>query len=230
VDFLRFAAKVKRVSESRIQETLSRCGIADLRNRRIGNLSKGYRQRVILAQALLGDPDILVLDEPTVGMDPDQVVRVRALIKELAVSKTVLLSTHSLADAYFLCDRVVILDRGRVLAVGTPQGLIHRHEDQLAVLVTVDAPQGEVAGRLEEIPGMVSVERKGWSAPETFLCKIETARSVDAFTTLCSVVSERGWRLHQVAYEMPTLEEVYLRLMAAQERGEVNRQPEKGNN
>lgn len=222
-DFLRFVARVKRVSASRIEETLGMCGIADLRNRRIGNLSKGYRQRVILAQALLGDPDILVLDEPTVGMDPDQVVRVRELIKTLATAKTVLLSTHSLADAYFLCDRVVILDRGRVLAVGNPQELIYRHEDQRAVLVTIDAPQGDVARRLQEIPGVISVEEKGGAsgAPGSFLCKIEAAKSADAFTTLCSVVSERGWRLHQVAYEMPTLEEVYLRLVAARERGET---------
>jgi ABC-2 type transport system ATP-binding protein len=122
-DFLSFARTVKRANAQQCATVVAQCGLEDWLHRRIGTLSKGYRQRVVLAQALLGDPPILILDEPTVGMDPEMAVKVRGLIKALAGSRTVLLSTHSLAEACLVCQRVMVLHQGRLLAEGTPQEL-----------------------------------------------------------------------------------------------------------
>ena len=122
-DFLVFARTVKRADAQQCATAVAQCGLEDWLHRRIGTLSKGYRQRVVLAQALLGNPPILILDEPTVGMDPEMAVKVRELIKALAGSRTVLLSTHSLAEACLVCQRVMVLHQGRLLAQGTPQEL-----------------------------------------------------------------------------------------------------------
>jgi ABC-2 type transport system ATP-binding protein len=130
-DFLRFVQVVKQASAQEVEGTITRCGLADWLHRRIGTLSKGYRQRVVLAQALLGNPPLLILDEPTASMDPEMAVRIRALIKSFAGTRTVVLSTHALAEASALCHRVLVLHQGRILAQGTPQELFPEHRVSL---------------------------------------------------------------------------------------------------
>ena len=120
-DFLDFVGSVKKVDRHTRAEVVAQCGLDGWLHRRIGTLSKGYRQRVMLAQALMGDPPILILDEPTSGMDPEMAVQVRKLMKVLAGARTILLSTHSLAEAALVCQRVIVLHQGRVLAQGAPQ-------------------------------------------------------------------------------------------------------------
>jgi len=122
-DFLAFVKEVKRATALQLDAVVMQCGLEGWLRRRIGTLSKGYRQRVVLAQALLGDPPILILDEPTVGMDPEMAVQVRELIKPLAGSRTVLLSTHSLVEASAVCQRVLVLNQGHLLVDGDPQVL-----------------------------------------------------------------------------------------------------------
>src|SRR5947199_108960 len=137
--YLTFVARLKRIARPAHQEAVGRalaaCGLEAVARRRIGTLSKGYRQRVVLAQALLGDPPILILDEPTVGMDPEMAVKVRGLIKGLTGSRTVFLSTHSLAEACLVCQRVLVLHSGRLLAQGTPQELF---SEQAAITALED--------------------------------------------------------------------------------------------
>src|SRR3989442_1338177 len=122
-DFLSFVRTVKKAAAPQFDAVISQCGLEGWLHRRLGTLSKGYRQRVVLAQALLGDPPVLILDEPTAGMDPEMAVKIRGLIAALAGSRTVLLSTHSLAEAHLICRRVLVLYQGRLLAQGTPQEL-----------------------------------------------------------------------------------------------------------
>ncbi len=122
-DFLEFVRTVKKASRQQLETVVAQCGLEGWLERRIGALSKGYRQRVVLAQAFLGDPPILILDEPTAGVDPELAVRIRQQIKELAGQRTVLLSTHSLAEMHQLCTRVVVLSQGRILATGAPHQL-----------------------------------------------------------------------------------------------------------
>ena len=122
-DFLSFVSTVKNTTEPQLDAVISQCGLEGWLRRRIGTLSKGYRQRVVLAQALLGDPPVLILDEPTSGMDPEMAVKIRGLIKTFVGSRTVLLSTHSLAEASLICQRVMVLSQGHLLTQGTPQEL-----------------------------------------------------------------------------------------------------------
>jgi len=122
-DFLSFVGTVKNITAKQCASVIAQCGLEGWLHRRIGTLSKGYRQRVVLAQALLGDPPVLILDEPTAGMDPEMAVKIREFIATLAGSRTVLLSTHSLAEASLICQRVLVFYQGRLLAQGTPQEL-----------------------------------------------------------------------------------------------------------
>jgi ABC-2 type transport system ATP-binding protein len=130
-DFLAFVREVKQASARQVEMVIDQCEVAQWLHRRIGTLSKGYRQRVVLAQALLGDPPILLLDEPTASMDPEMAVRIRGRIKASAGAQTVLLSTHALSEARLLCDRVFVLYQGKLLAQGTPHALFPEQEASL---------------------------------------------------------------------------------------------------
>ncbi len=127
-DFLTFVRVVKKADPRQCEEMIVQCGLDGWLDRRIGTLSKGYRQRVVFAQALIGDPPILILDEPTAGMDPEMAVRTRALMMSLASKKTVILSTHSLAEAMRLCDRVLVLHEGRILVHGPPRAVFPQQD------------------------------------------------------------------------------------------------------
>src|SRR3569832_1955403 len=142
-EYLRFVAKIKGVPTVRVKAALAsaleKCNIGDVANRLIGNLSRGYRQRVGLAQAMIHNPDVLILDEPTVGLDPKQIIETRQLIKELAGDHTVVLSTHILPEVSQTCQRVVIINKGRVVAVDTPDNLTARLRGAATLYVQVDA-------------------------------------------------------------------------------------------
>src|SRR5437870_9328593 len=160
--YLAFVGEVKglgaRARRAAVDGVLQRCGLVEVADRLAGKLSKGYRQRVGLAQALVGDPEVLVLDEPTVGLDPMQTVEMRGLLRTLA-GRTMLVSTHILSEASALCSRIVILARGRLVAVDTPEGLAQRLAGVARLVVRVDGPADAVATQLATLPGAVGVER-----------------------------------------------------------------------
>jgi ABC-2 type transport system ATP-binding protein len=163
-EFLEFVADVKGVrrSEKRkhIEEKLSQCGLWEVRGRLIGKLSKGFRQRVGLAQALLGDPEILVLDEPTSGLDPKQIIEIRNLIQELGKEKTLILSTHILPEVSMVCDRVLIINHGKVIASGTTEELESGLRDRHEILVTIgdNAKKDEAMTLFTGVPGVERVQ------------------------------------------------------------------------
>src|SRR5262245_15273553 len=156
--YLVFVAQVKglggRTGRRAVEDVTERCGLTDVAHRFAGTLSKGYRQRVGLAQALIGDPSVLVLDEPTVGLDPVQTVEMRGLLRALA-GRTVLLSTHILSEAAAICSRIVILARGRLVAEDSAAGLARRTEGLGRLTVRVDGPADAVAAALAGVPGVV---------------------------------------------------------------------------
>jgi ABC-2 type transport system ATP-binding protein len=188
------------------------CGLAEVAGRLAGTLSKGYRQRVGLAQALLGDPDVLVLDEPTVGLDPMQTVELRALLKSLARC-TVLLSTHLLAEASQLCQRVIVLKEGRLVGDDTPDGLARRLDWTSSVVVRLDGPAADVRSALAALPGVTAVDPAPATpgAGHSFLVRADEARQVQA--RLAALAVERGWTLLEVRAEEPTLEDLFVRLV-----------------
>ena len=162
-EYLQFVAKIKGVPagdrKSRVEQVMARTWVADMAGRACGKLSKGYRQRVGLAQALIHNPDVLILDEPTAGLDPKQIIETRRLIKELAGDHTIILSTHILPEVSQTCDRVVIINKGRVVAVDTPDNLTRRLRGAATMFVQVDgARAGEAAAALAKVPGVVRVE------------------------------------------------------------------------
>src|SRR5438034_3122519 len=157
-EYLTFVGKLKGLATSdvpkRVDEVCDRCAITDVKSKLIGKLSKGYRQRVGLAQAILHNPDVLILDEPTSGLDPKQIIETRELIKELAGDHTIILSTHILPEVSQTCQRVVIINKGRVVAVDTPDNLTARLRGSETLYVQVDAGGADAAGVLGHIPGV----------------------------------------------------------------------------
>jgi ABC-2 type transport system ATP-binding protein len=214
--YLRFVAGAKGldglVARGAVEAVIERCALGGVVDRHAGKLSKGYRQRVGLAQALLGDPDVLILDEPTVGLDPMQTVEMRTLLRGLD-GVTVLLSTHLLAEASQLCQRVIVLKQGQLAAEDTPEGLARRLAWVGRVLARVDGPDEAVRAALGAMPGVSEVERtgEGGAGGTTYLLRTQQPREVQR--RLAAVVVENGWTLLEVRSEEPTLEDLFVRLV-----------------
>ncbi len=163
-DYLGFMFDLKKVKlpkKQHIEEICNIVKIADVYNRVIKNLSKGYRQRVGLAQALLGNPDVLIMDEPTVGLDPKQMIEIRNLIKSLGERHTVILSSHILSEVQMICDRVIVINKGKLVADGTPDSLSQSMSTDHKLLIRVAGPQEEIKKLLQKIPGMLEVSLVG---------------------------------------------------------------------
>lgn len=211
-EFLHFAAEVKGVPRGRrrgrVQEVMERCGLVEVRRKIIAQLSKGYRQRVGLAQALVNDPEVLVLDEPTIGLDPEQVVEVRQFIRGLGGERTVLLSTHILSEVSVTCNKVIIIDRGRVLAVDTPENLTAALQRSTLLRVRLDGPPAEVEEALRRMSGVRRV------AEEDGAFLVEAPREVDLAREVFQLAVQRGWVVRELAPRGLTLEEAFLKLVA----------------
>jgi ABC-2 type transport system ATP-binding protein len=215
VDYLTFCARIKGVPRSertsRVKSTMERTRVADMAKRHCGKLSKGYRQRVGLAQALLHNPDVLILDEPTAGLDPKQIIETRRLIKELGGDHTVILSTHILPEVSQTCHRVVIINNGRVVAVDTPENLTARLGGSGALYIEVDSMGADAGNVLGAIPGVIGVSvsetRGGISGYE-----VSSAAGRDVRRELASTVVGQGWGLLELRPVRMSLEDIFLHL------------------
>ena len=203
-------------ARGRIGEVLDRCLLVDVRRQIIGTLSKGYRQRVGLATAILHDPKVLVLDEPTVGLDPKQIVAIRELIRELGQHHTLLLSTHILPEVELLCDRVMIIDQGRIVAQGTPDSLRRQSLGNTVLRVTIR--DGEEAPEvLTGLAGVVVVRPQtaaGSGAATEGRWLVECERSRDLREEIFRTAVARDWVLLELAEERTSLEDIFVRLTA----------------
>ena len=216
-EYLTFVGRLKGMKGATLRErmplVIEQVSLGDVHHRLIANLSRGYRQRVGLAQALLHDPPVLILDEPTVGLDPKQIIEIRELIKSLAGSHTVILSTHILPEATAVCQRVVIINEGRIVAVDTPEHLSARLRQSEKISLTVKTPPPDFADRLRGIPGIISV-----FAPENggaYL--VECALGRDLRDDIARFVVTGGWGLLELKTISMTLEDVFLRLTQHEE-------------
>jgi len=220
---LAFAAALREVApraarRAAVDTALARTGLLALRRRRIGTLSKGVRQRVGLALALVGDPPALLLDEPLAGLDPAQGADTRTLVRALADDHAVLLSSHALAEVEALCDRVVVLHRGRVLAEGTPTALAARLRPATRVEVEAGAPAGALAQALAAVGGVRRVEPLA-STNGHARCRVEADRDCDVRPALAARVLAAGWALRELRLVEPSLEEAFLALVDADDAG-----------
>lgn len=215
-EYLTFVGRLKGLSSQDVRrnldQTVERVSIGDVRDRLIGNLSRGYRQRVGLAQALIHDPPVLILDEPTVGLDPKQIIEIRELIKSLAGSHSVILSTHILPEATAVCQRVVIISGGRIVAEDTPGRLSARLRRSDKISLTVKSPPADFAERLRVLDGIQNVFAQ---ADGTWLVECELGR--DQREDIARTVVTNGWGLLEMKSQSMTLEDVFLRLTQHEE-------------
>jgi len=215
---LAFAAALREVAprgrRAAVDLAVERAGLDAVRRRRLGALSKGFRQRVGLALALVGDPPALVLDEPLVGLDPAQGAEARRLLRTLAPDHAVLISSHVLAEIETLCDRVVVLHRGHVLAAGTPAALAARLRPATRVEVEVEAPAAALVAALGAVEGVRRVEALG-NANGHARCRVEAGRDRDVRPALAERVLRAGWALRELRTVEPSLEEAFLALVGA---------------
>jgi ABC-2 type transport system ATP-binding protein len=214
-EYLDFAARIKGVPpkerRDRVAAVMKRTHVADMADRHCSKLSKGYRQRVGLGQALIHNPEVLILDEPTAGLDPKQIIETRDLIRSLAGDHTIVLSTHILPEVAQTCQRVVIINKGRVVAVDTPAGLTARLQGAETLYVQIDAQGAEAEPVLTAIPGVTRVamadHRDGVHGFE-----IESARGTDIRRDIARAVVTSGWGLLELRPMRLSLEEIFLQV------------------
>src|SRR5262249_50296407 len=186
------------------------------KDRVIAKLSKGYKQRVGLAQALLNDPPVLILDEPTIGLESKQIHEVRELIKDLAGNHTVVLSTHILPEVEQTCHRVIIIDHGKIVAVGTPENLRSQLQGAEHVTVEVQGPVSEILSKLKAMPGVVTVQKVGES-DSLHRLEIEGQLKKDIRSEVARTIVQNGWGLYELRSATMTLEDIFLKLTTADE-------------
>ena len=210
--FLDFVARIKGMPrkgrKQAVEAILPRCGLEEVADRAIEHLSKGYKQRVGLAQALVHNPPVLILDEPTIGLDPAQIVEIRSLIRGLAGGHTVILSTHILPEVTQICDHVVIIRRGAVVADDTFANLASRMDAPGRLFLRLENADG-AAERIGALPGILAVERAadaggGWV--------VRSAPEADAAGSIADLAARSGWRVRELRPDQVTLEQIYIRL------------------
>lgn len=224
-EYLNFVGKLKGIPSSmlktRVGEVSERCAITDVQEKLVSKLSKGYRQRVGLAQAIIHNPDVLILDEPTAGLDPKQINETRKLIKDLAGEHTIILSTHILPEVEQTCEQVVIISQGKLVATDSVENLTHRLRGSEAILIEVESPDGGpdagvVQEKLAQIAGVSRVEYKATRRNNlTFEVESEPGQAVRSDLARCVV--ESGWNLHELHAASLSLEEIFLQLTSVEE-------------
>jgi ABC-2 type transport system ATP-binding protein len=218
--YLDFVAEVKGVGRGerrrRVAEAMDRCLIADVQNRLIGTLSKGYRQRVGLAQAIVSDPHVLILDEPTIGLDPRQIAEIRALIKSLAGEHTVILSTHILPEVSMVCNSVVIINKGTIVAQGPIDLLVEQFFPSSRVEVELAKSDPAAREAMRGIPGVVAVtEMSSDGGGSRYV--VESARARDVRAEIFQLAADKHWSLRELRRVGMTLEEVFMRVVAGED-------------
>ena len=216
--YLHYMAAIRRVPKrkrkERVDYVVERCGLTEVVDEIIGKLSKGYRQRVGIAQALVHDPPVLILDEPTIGLDPIQVVEVRQLIRELSGDHTIVLSTHILPEVSMTCKRVLIIHRGRIVAEDTPDGLERKLRKGERLLVRIHRPPSNIVSLLERLPNVVKAERI--RGEENFFA-VDVAPGQDIRATVAEYIVSNGWGLLELRRDEMTLEEIFLNIITREE-------------
>jgi len=233
VEYLEFVGQLKGMGgaalKRRVDEVAERCAVADVRNKIIGKLSKGYRQRVGLAQAIIHNPDVLILDEPTAGLDPLQINETRDLIKSLAGDHTIILSTHILPEVEQTCQQVVIINKGKLVATDSVENLQHRASGAESVLLEVEGREGLIAAqaiqqRLEKVAGVSRVIFKETRGQRSMF-EVEGLKDRSIRGDLARAVVESGWNLNELRSGALTLEEVFLELTGAQKTAVAEPEP-----
>jgi len=228
--YLDFTAKLRGVPgkgrKRRVEEVIDLCRLGEVRNKVIAKISRGYRQRVGLAQAIVHNPQVIILDEPTVGLDPRQIIEIRQVIRDLAGGHSLILSTHILPEVSTLCDRVVIINRGRVLVEDTLANLQQQGTEAERLRLEVRGPVEEVRERLSALAGVASVEmvaetEEGNESREFSRYLVNATTGSDLREQIASAIIGQGWGLLEMRTAQPSLEEIFVRLVSTDEAAEI---------
>ncbi len=213
-EYLRYRANLKSVPSGKVRErvgdVLEMCSLRDVERKLIGSLSKGYRQRVGLADALVHDPDLLILDEPTIGLDPNQIRHVRDLIKNLAQKRTVLISTHILPEVEIMCSRVIVIHKGKIRAADTAENLLKSHRATGSIRLEAADAGEDARGVLAGVPGVKDVTEEQDGDYRIF--QLRTDANAEPSEEVMRLAVERRWRVRELTRRRPTLEDVFVDL------------------
>ena len=220
IDFLVFAARVQSIPEKEIKTAVDKmvkvCGLEDVRKKDINELSKGYKQRVGLAQAMIHNPDVILLDEPTSGLDPNQIIEIRNLIKEIGKKRTVMLSTHILQEVKATCDRVIIINKGKIVADATPESLQKDFEDKVVTRIIVKASQGLTKSKLnDDLQSIKKIENLNISNDSdtgNWIVDITTKKGEDLREDILKKVVSGGLELLELKQKETSLEDIFRKL------------------
>ncbi len=216
VSYLAFIAAVRGIpgveTPGRIRRMIDTCGLEKVLGRNVGELSKGYKQRVGLAQTLIHDPDILILDEPTTGLDPSQIIEIRKLIKEIGKERTVILSTHILPEVEATCSRVLIINEGRIVASGTPRELQAIAGGEDTIYVSISAGEEPVDAKLAEIRSVTSVSRMTDAGGGYVRYLVKAGNDEDTGEAIFRIAVESNWKINELRRETLSLEDIFLKL------------------
>ncbi len=215
-EYLKFMAEMRGVEKHQLLDKMRKifdlCGLKKVVRQPIGELSKGYRQRVGLAQAMINDPEILVLDEPTSGLDPNQIVEIRNLIKKIGENKTVILSTHILQEVSATCDRVVIINNGKIVAKGTTEELISKATRKEIIYVKVKGAHSEVIEKLKLMENVEDVKKKDKEAEDIYGYQITVGANADIREYVFMTIVKNNWSMLEMKREVVSLEDVFREL------------------
>ena len=215
LDFIFDLKKVKLDRKSHIKEICEVTKISNVYGRIIGNLSKGYKQRVGIAQALIGNPPVLILDEPTVGLDPKQIIEIRNLIKNLGKKHTVILSSHILPEVQAVCERVIIINNGNLVADGATDRIAHDLSSEHRLIARIEGPENEIVQAIRELGHIEDVYSLGEKEPGVFEISVESEADYDLRRNLFMLLTRKGWPLLALRNTDLTLEEVFLMLTSS---------------
>lgn len=215
-EYLRFAGEIrglkKQELKKRIKEVIGTCGLKKVIKKSVDELSKGYRQRLGLAQAIIHNPDVLILDEPTTGLDPNQIVEIRDLIKKIGQEKTVIFSTHILSEVSATCDRVIIINNGKIAGQGSPKDLAQKAGTKEIIYVKIKGPKEEVLAKLKSMENVSRVEIKDKESDEVYGYEIEAKEGLDLREYLSMTVMGAGWSILEFNKKSVSLEDVFREL------------------
>lgn len=219
--YLQFIAEVKghrgRKRKQVVDQALDECGLGNVAERLVQHVSRGYRQRVGLAQAVLGEPEVLILDEPTIGLDPRQIVEIRDLIRNMAGKRTVILSTHILPEVTMTCQKVLIINQGRIVASGTPAEMVSNLEHAHQSEVVVRGNAGSVAETLAKVAGVKKVQEQGKASNGTSEFLVDYDRAKDPRAEIARALTGAGHDLLELRTRGLSLEDVFIRIVSGEE-------------